>query len=106
MPCQARPVALGIGAERGLEVNPGQQRVRRGVNQPLGRLEGPAAADAPQWVREQGRIANQCHPSKDRRTFGIRGFHNPKERGDSPCSVDVRSIREPLEHGRKGSLQV
>ena len=30
MPCQARAVALGIGAQRGLEVNPGQQRVRRG----------------------------------------------------------------------------
>ena len=75
-----------VAPQRGVEVAAAGDRRGRLVHQPLGALEGPAAADAPERVARERRVAHEREAGPRRRamTFGSSSL---------PSSFDSRVAR-------------
>ena len=59
---EAAAVDAAVGVERGVEVPAADERAGRLLDEPLGALEGPAAADAPERVGGERGVAHEGQP--------------------------------------------
>jgi len=106
VPAQLAPVAAGIAGEAAGEPLLAVQRRGEALGQPLGGLEGPAAADTEERIGGERGVADQGEPRCRRRAHPVRHLDLADHRADAPRLADRRRVGDVGEVGEERCLRV
>ena len=98
---QTSPVALSVAVDRGVELIVGRRAAiecrRQLIGQPLGRLERPPAADAPNRVGRHRRVADEREPGAASPPGRVRHLELAEDLRDPLAARQIGRVRETAE---------